>query len=220
MDGRMAGRTPSDQAGSGGAVTGAGDMGDVGESGGVHGRGTTGALEVRALMRRIGAESRSGGSVYLVGGSSAVLLGWRETTIDVDLKLDPKPLGALDAIARAKEALKINVELSAPDDFVPPVPGWRTRSRFLSREGLVDFFHYDFYGQALAKIERGHAQDLRDVRAMHALDLIAPARLASFFDKIEPELVRYPAVAAQCFRTKLEGAVAAMTSGQDGGRGR
>ena len=187
-------------------------------SSGLHGRGTTGALEVRALMRRIGAESRSGGRVYLVGGSSAVLLGWRDTTIDVDLKLDPEPRGALDAIARAKEALKINVELSAPDDFVPPVPGWQDRSRFVSREGLVDFFHYDFYGQALAKIERGHAQDLRDVKAMYALDLIAPARVASFFEAIEPELVRYPAIAARSFRTKLEGAVALMTSRQ--GRGK
>ncbi len=199
-------------------VTRPGGPGDLSNSGGVHGRGTTGALQVRGLMRRIGAESRSGGCVYLVGGSSAVLLGWRDTTIDVDLKLDPEPLGALDAIARAKEALKINVELSAPDDFVPPVPGWRERSRFISREGLVDFFHYDFYGQALAKIERGHVQDLRDVQAMHALDLIAPVRLASFFKEIEPELVRYPAITAHCFRTKLEGAVAAMTSGQAGSK--
>lgn len=167
-------------------------------------------------MRRIGAEARAGGRVYLVGGSSAVLLRWRETTIDVDLKLDPEPPGALDAIARAKETLKINVELSAPDDFVPPVPGWRERSRFISREGPVDFFHYDFYGQALAKIERGHAQDLRDVEAMHALDLISPVRLASLFKEIEPGLVRYPSIDPACYLRKLEGAVAAMTSGQAG----
>ena len=180
--------------------------------GAAHGRELAGAAQVRTLMRRIGAGARAGGRVYLVGGSSAVLLGWRETTVDVDLKLDPEPPGALNAIARAKETLKINVELSAPDDFVPPLPAWRDRSPFISREGPVDFFHYDFYGQALAKIERGHAQDLGDVEAMHKLDLISPVRLASFFDKIEPDFVRYPSIDPACCRMKLERTVAAMTA--------
>ena len=44
-----------------------------------------------------------------------MLIGWRETTVDADLKLDPEPAGVFEAIARLKDSLDINVELSAPD---------------------------------------------------------------------------------------------------------
>ncbi len=161
-------------------------------------------------MKRLGAEARGEGRIYLVGGSSAVLVGWRATTVDVDLKLDPEPLGVFDAIARAKNSLNINVELAAPDDFIPPLPHWRERSAFIVRYGAVDFFHYDFYAQALAKIERGHEQDLRDVEAMHREQLIEPMRLIALFDAIEPALMRYPAIDAVYFSEKVRNAVNAM----------
>lgn len=166
-------------------------------------RESSDAEKVRALMRRLGEETRGPGRVYMVGGASAVLIGWRATTVDVDLKLAPEPLGAFAAIARAKEALNMNVELASPDDFIPPLPGWRERSSHIARHGLVDFFHYDFYGQALAKIERGHEQDLRDVEAMRRLGLVDAQRLAELFEAIEPDLLRYPAIDAACFRGKV-----------------
>lgn len=150
--------------------------------------------------------------MYLVGGSSAVLIGWRSTTVDVDLKLDPEPPGAFDAIARAKDALNVNVELAAPDDFIPALPSWRDRSPFIVREGPVDFFHYDFYGQALAKIERGHAQDLEDVTAMHRRGLVRPAELSALFDRIEGDLVRYPAIDPPSFREKVARMVATLAT--------
>jgi len=154
-------------------------------------------------MRRLGGAARGPGRIYLVGGSSAVLVGWRETTVDVDLKLDPEPAGVFEAIARAKEALNINVELAAPDDFIPELPGWRGRSPFIERHGRVDYHHYDFYAQALAKIERGHAQDSADVSAMGNRGLVRPARLLEFFEVIEPELIRYPALDPASFREKV-----------------
>ncbi|HYK22194.1 MAG TPA: hypothetical protein VEV42_15755 [Pyrinomonadaceae bacterium] len=66
--------------------------------------------------------------IYLVGGATAVLLGWRETTIDIDLKLVPEVNEILKALPEIKEALEINVELASPDDFIPAVPGWEERS--------------------------------------------------------------------------------------------
>ena len=42
--------------------------------------------KIRQLMREIGRRSRGPGRVYLVGGASALLEGWRSTTVDVDLK--------------------------------------------------------------------------------------------------------------------------------------
>lgn len=176
-------------------------------------RGSSNAAKVRELMRRLGEEARGPGRVYLVGGASAVIVGWRETTVDVDLKLDPEPSGVFEAIARAKDALDINVELAAPDEFIPALPEWQARSPFVARHGVVDFFHYDFYAQALAKIERGHDLDHRDVLAMHDLRLIDTDRLAGFLEGIEPGLLRYPAIEPEAFRAKVHAAVAALQGG-------
>lgn len=177
---------------------------------GKHGamRPPAGAEKVRILMRRLGNAARGEGRIYLVGGSSAVLLGWRESTVDIDLKLDPEPPGVFAAIARAKDALAINIELAAPDDFIPALPGWRERSRFIARHGRVDYYHYDFHAQALAKIERGHEVDLFDVGEMARRSLIQPGRLAELFDAIQPDLERYPAIDPPSFRLKVSRAIA------------
>ena len=58
----------------------------------------------------------------------------------------------------------------------------------------MDFYHYDFYAQALSKLERGHARDLADVSAMLARGLINSARLLELFENIRPVLIRYPAI--------------------------
>lgn len=172
------------------------------------------AAKVRLLMRRLGEETEGPGRIYLVGGASAVLVGWRDTTVDVDLKLAPEPPGVFQAIARAKEALDMNVELAAPDDFIPPLPQWQERSPPIAQHGPVAFFHYDFYAQALAKLERGHEQDWHDVRAMHEHGLIAPERLAALFDAIEAGIPRYPAVDAASFADRVRQATDAMGDGQ------
>lgn len=149
---------------------------------------------IRALMRALGAAARGGTTVYFVGGATAVLHGWRASTKDADIKVLPDSDELLRAIPAIKEALKINVELAAPDDFLPALPGWQERSPFIAKEGSAVFRHYDFYAQALAKLERGHRQDLEDVRSMRRAGLIEMARLLGFLGEIEPFLYRYPAV--------------------------
>jgi hypothetical protein len=98
------------------------------------------------------------------------------------------------AIADIKVRLQVNIELASPADFLPALPGWQDRSRFIADEGRVAFYHYDFYAQALSKLERGHSQDRIDVTAMRESRLVAPAELLKLFEQIEPELLRYPAV--------------------------
>ena len=66
------------------------------------------------------------------GDASAVLIAWRETTVDVDLKLAPEPNGVFAAIADAKAMLNINVELAAPDDFIPPLRAGRAAAAISS----------------------------------------------------------------------------------------
>jgi hypothetical protein len=106
------------------------------------------------FIEALGRQSSSGGRVYIVGGGSAVLYGWRTATVDVDVKLDPEPVGAFEAIRQLKDELGINVELASPDLFIPELPAWRERSVYIGRFGQVDFYHYDFYAQALAKVPR------------------------------------------------------------------
>src|SRR3954467_1543818 len=106
---------------------------------------------LKEFMRELAAAARSPGSIYLTGGATALLLGFREQTIDVDLKLDPEPKGVFEAIAVLKNKLNLNVELASPADFIPPAADWRERSRHIASLGPVEFFHYDFSLQSLAK---------------------------------------------------------------------
>jgi hypothetical protein len=149
---------------------------------------------LRAFMRALAREAAAEGRVYLTGGATAVLQGWRDSTLDVDIKIIPEHDRVLRAIPELKEQLHINVELASPDDFIPQLPGWEDRSAFIAREGKLSFHHYDFYAQALAKIERDHDLDRQDVRAMIDNGLVQPAKLLALFEAIEPELYRYPAV--------------------------
>ena len=162
-------------------------------------------------MRFLG-ERVHGGRFYLNGGASAVIVGWRTMTVDVDLKLEPEPIGVFEAITEAKEALDINVDPAAPDDFIPALPDWRERSLFLARHGTVKFFHYDFYAQALAKIARDHESDRSDVRAMHRLKFIEPQPLMQRFEAIESDIQRYPSLSLAHFHDRVRAMVARLTA--------
>jgi hypothetical protein len=162
------------------------------------------------FLRALGRECREDVRVYLTGGATAVLLGWRPSTIDVDLKILPDSDPILQAIPRLKESLEINVELASPGDFIPEIPGWQDRSPFIRREGRASFHHYDLEAQALAKIERGHDQDLRDAAEMVRRKLVDPSSLLRRFEQIAPMLYRYPAIDPASFRR----AVGSFVQGQ------
>lgn len=156
-------------------------------------------------MRSLGAAVRADALVYLTGGATAVLLGWRETTIDVDIAaVVPENDELLRALPRLKDELQVNVELASPADFIPVPSGWEDRSLFIGREGRLSFHHFDLYAQALAKLERAHARDLEDVEAMLERGLVEPDRALGLYEEIEPLLYRFPAVDAASFRRRVE----------------
>jgi hypothetical protein len=114
-------------------------------------------------------------------------------------------LRALGRVARRlKEELELNVELASPSDFVPVLEGWQDRGSYVRRDGRVTTYHYDLYAQALAKVERGHAQDREDVQAMLNAGLIDREEAMRAFERIEPELYRYPAIDPATFRRAAE----------------
>lgn len=147
----------------------------------------------------------------LIGGATEVLYGWRATTIDIDIKVESEPAGLFEAIARIKDELDVNVELASPDQFIPALPGWQQRSLAIGRQGEVEFFHYDPYAQALAKLQRGHGRDQKDVAALLRLGLIEKPTLRQLFDAIAHHLIRYPAVDAEEFRRVVEDFCASPT---------
>jgi hypothetical protein len=131
--------------------------------------------------------------------------GWRDSTRDLDIRVEPDsatgPLG--EEIARLKQELEISVEFASPPDFIPELPGWRDRSPFVARVGLLTIRHFDFYGQALAKTRRGVDSDAADVAAMLEAGLIVRDRAWQLYDAIVPALSRYPAVDEPSFRDRM-----------------
>ena len=154
-------------------------------------------------MTALGHRVFGAGRIYLTGGATAVLHGWRQMTIDIDLKPDPEPPGLFEALAALEDELDVNVELASLDQFIPPLPGWRERSRHIARHGSLDFYHYDFYGQALSKLQRRHNGDLQDVRSMLRAKLIVRDRLCELFTLIKPQLIRYPAIDPASFEAAV-----------------
>lgn len=154
-------------------------------------------------MEELGRRSTGPGRIYLTGGASALLEGWRASTVDVDLKLDPEPPGIFEAIARIKNDLDLNIELASPDQFLPPLPGWRDHSTFITRVGDVEFYHYDFRAQALSKLARAHDRDLLDVKAMLERGLVDREVLLQALEEIRPGLVRYPALDPERFEARV-----------------
>ena len=159
---------------------------------------------IRRFMRALGAEADAPARVYFTGGATAVLLGWRATTIGVHIRVLPESDRLYRAIPHLKESLELNVELASPEDFIPSLPGWEERSIFVRQENRLAFYHFDLYSQALAKIERGHAQDLADVREMVARHLVELPSVRRFYEEIEPRLYLYPAIDPPTFRRSVE----------------
>jgi hypothetical protein len=159
---------------------------------------------IERFMRALGECARESARVYLTGGATAVLHGFRDSTIDVDVKLVPDRDELLRAIPELKERLHVNVELASPADFIPVRPDWENHSPFIAREGRLDFHHFDLTAQALSKIERAHVQDLQDVAELLRRGLVTREGILKYFESVEPFLYRYPALDAPSFRRRVE----------------
>jgi len=162
------------------------------------------AERIRRLARALGRAVPSGTRMYLTGGATAVLEGWRDSTVDVDVRFEPDSDAALSRIRDLKEELEVNVELSSPLDFLPALDGWKERSRFRFREGNLEVFDFDLYSQALSKLERSFELDLEDVDHMVSSGQVDPQELLRLLEGIEAETFRFPAVDPKRLRATVE----------------
>jgi hypothetical protein len=161
---------------------------------------------VRDLLRGLGRAAEPGCELYLAGGASAVLCGWRDSTRDVDIRLEGPDEAVLRAPVDLKEKLDTNVELSSPLDFPPAPPGWRERRVFVGTFGALNVDHIPFALQALAKLNRRFDQDIADVQAMLAFGLTTREDIRTMHAAIVDELFRAPSVSP----TRLGAAVDAL----------
>ncbi|MGI9183920.1 MAG: DUF6036 family nucleotidyltransferase [Solirubrobacteraceae bacterium] len=165
------------------------------------------AERIEGMLRAVGRRADSGARAYLAGGATAVLYGWRDSTRDVDVRVEGPDEGVLRAIATLKDTLDINIELAGPLDFLPAPQGWQERAILLGRYGNLTVYHTPLELQALAKLQRGFDQDLADVDAMLARGLTSAADIAGTFDAVCGELYRFPSVDAQ----RLQAAVTSLS---------
>jgi hypothetical protein len=172
-------------------------------------RRLTDRARLTRFMRSLGQATVEPTTVYLTGGATAVLHGFRDATVDVDISIDPDRGDLLRAVPALKEELELNVELASPDLFIPVSEGWQDRSPLIDTVGRVEFRHFDLVAQVLAKIERGHEQDLRDVRDLIGGGHVDPAAVRAELGRIEPELYRFPAVDPATLRSAVEAALSA-----------
>lgn len=165
------------------------------------------AQHILLFARELGQLAGMPATMYLTGGATAVLEGWRATTVHIDVRFEPDADELLRLLPGLKERRQVNIELASPPDFIPELPGWRERSTFIAREGPLDVRHFDPYSQALSKLERAFDQDLRDVDDMLLRGLVEPAQLLELYESIEPDLFRYPAIDPPSFRGRVEAAL-------------
>jgi len=148
---------------------------------------------MRELMSELAraAPRRGAFRVYVVGGGTAVLAGWRPSTIDADLHADGDEV--FRDIQGIKERLRLNIEFARPEDFVPAIAGSAERHRFIERVGRVEFYHYDPYAQLLSKVVRGFRKDLLDAERLVESGWVDAGRFRELVEAIpESAYARYP----------------------------
>ena len=167
---------------------------------------------LRELMAEIARTAPRGTDyrVYLVGGGTAVLVGWRPSSLDADLYAEEDSV--FQEIQGIKERLNVNVEFARPEHFVPPLAGSDSRHVFVETVGRVSYYHYDPYAQILSKIVRGFERDLDDARHFVRSGMVDPEPLRELVDAIpDSAYAKYPSLsrsavsrALQDFLTGLE----------------
>jgi len=150
---------------------------------------------LRDLMNELArcAPLRGSYRVFFVGGGTAVLEGWRSSTIDADLYSDTDAV--FHDVQGIKERLDLNIEFARPEDFVPPLAGSESRHIFIETIGKVSFYHYDPYAQLLSKVVRGFNRDMQDAKSLLETGMVDGKRFRALVEAVpSAAYAKYPAL--------------------------
>ena len=100
-------------------------------------RGLADAERLRQFLDRIARETDAEAAIYLTGGATAVLLGWRQSTVDADILIVPE----IDALGAWAIRPLLAVSLNASNDAVREelMPIGRKHSLGVLRETLLRY---------------------------------------------------------------------------------
>lgn len=143
-----------------------------------------------SFLQRLGQCYRQIGTIYLVGGSSLLLVSAKESTFDIDLKFEVPPEYHTEFIRCLRQVgreLQMPVEQASPDQFIPLPQGYQERRRFIGHFGKLEVFHFDFYSVALSKLHRSNEKDFADVINMLHQGLLELSTLERYFQEILPQ---------------------------------
>lgn len=147
---------------------------------------------VEEFMQTVGrlAHGRPEMRFYLAGGATAILFGFRNGTVDIDLAGELDPL--FQEIPKITDDLDINIEAATPTDFVPSLAGEADRHVYIATYGRASFFHFDPYAQAFSKIVRAHGTDIEDAANLARSGRVQARRLLRLVKDIpEAGFARY-----------------------------
>ena len=148
-------------------------------------------VEIEDFLRRLGADFKGSGRVYLVGGASIVFEKLRQQTLDIDVvyEIAPQLLTAfISSVRDLMLELDVNVEEASPGDFIPLPAGYADRHEYIGHFGQLDIFHFDLYSVALSKTSRGREQDYQDVLALLRRQRVEWQKLKVYFQEILPQI--------------------------------
>lgn len=146
------------------------------------------------FFEQLGRCYQHSGTLYLVGGTSLILLAAKESTFDINIQFDIAPEHLSDFIRCLRETsrdLKLPVEQASPEQFIPLPSGHQERREYIGRYGNLDVLHFDPYSLALSKLHRGNEKDFADVIGMVHHAIIDQEQLSAYFQEILPEYEFY-----------------------------
>lgn len=147
--------------------------------------------KLQSFLEEIGRCYRHSGRIFLVGGSSLLLVAGKTSTLDIDLDFDVEPAyhsELIQCLRQTSRRLNLPVEQAAPHQFIPLPQGYQERHQYIGRYGALEVFHFDFYAAALSKIHRGNTKDFTDTIQMVHQAIIDFAELKRQFHEVLPQL--------------------------------
>lgn len=133
---------------------------------------------------------------YFSGGGTAVLMGWRESTIDIDIFLtDDKGQDAsgpyASHIEKLKNKLQINIEFASPLLFIPVSHDWQKEAIYIQKFQRVAYFHFPLVYQLISKILRGYETDLQDAHNIIEHQNISQTKVLERVIRLKDQWPRY-----------------------------
>lgn len=143
------------------------------------------------FLKRLGQCFRRYGRLYLVGGSSLLLLGAKEVTLDIDINFEVDSAyhsEFVQCLRRVGREMGLAWEVASPDQFMALPKGYQQRHIYIDRYELIEVFHFDLYSTALSKISRGNQKDFEDVIHMLESGIVEWAKLEQDYQEVLPLL--------------------------------